>query len=144
MPFWSGLALLFPDWKYGEVLLRQICNFLSSFLSCLSVASLISKHQELIWDADTPQSGYLDNYNVHPGTPFDLFDYTRMLIGIRTTSGAGVSSIFTMESSPGAPLVIADFNLQEGGKAGILSSTQLHMLVFEGTGMGMQMGMYWH
>ena len=65
-----------------------------------------------------------------------------MLIGIRTTSGAGVSSIFTMESSPGAPLVIADFNLQEGGKTGILSSTQLHMLVFEGTGMGMQMGMY--
>lgn len=76
------------------------------------------------------------------GRHFDLFNYTGMLVGIRTTSGVGVSSIFTMVSSLGASPVIADFNIQEGGKAGILSSIQLHMLVFEGMGMGMQMGMY--
>ncbi|KAJ8066890.1 hypothetical protein OCU04_004276 [Sclerotinia nivalis] len=49
----------------------------------------------------------------------DLFNYTGMLVGVSTTPGVGVTSIFAMESSPGAPPVVADFNIQQGGKAGI-------------------------
>lgn len=49
----------------------------------------------------------------------DLFNYTGMLVGVSTTPGIGVISIFAMESSPGAPPVVADFNIQQGGKAGI-------------------------
>ncbi|PQE05793.1 wsc domain-containing protein [Rutstroemia sp. NJR-2017a BVV2] len=49
----------------------------------------------------------------------DLFNYTGMLVGASTTPGVGVTSIYAMESSPGAPPVQTDFNVQQGGKAGI-------------------------
>ncbi|TGO18331.1 hypothetical protein BPAE_0385g00030 [Botrytis paeoniae] len=49
----------------------------------------------------------------------ELFNYTGILVEVSTTSGIGVTSIFAMESSPGDPLVVTDFNTQEGGKARI-------------------------
>ena len=51
----------------------------------------------------------------------DLFNYTGMLVSISTQPWVGVSSIFAMESSPGAPLVQSDIMVQKGGKAGIWS-----------------------
>lgn len=49
----------------------------------------------------------------------DLFNYTGMLVSVSTTPWVGVSSIFAMESSPGAPPVVSDITVQKGGKAGI-------------------------
>lgn len=41
-----------------------------------------------------------------------------MVVGVSTANG-GVTSMFAMESSPGAPAVVSDINVQQGGKAGI-------------------------
>ena len=49
----------------------------------------------------------------------DLFNYTGMLVAVSTTAGVGVTSLFAMESSPGAPAVVTDITVQQGGKAGI-------------------------
>jgi iron transport multicopper oxidase len=65
----------------------------------------------------------------------DLFNYTGMLVAVSTTPYVGMSpfsktretsslhlgvtSIFAMESSPGAPAVVSDITVQQGGKAGI-------------------------
>ncbi|PVH80099.1 WSC-domain-containing protein [Cadophora sp. DSE1049] len=50
----------------------------------------------------------------------DLFNYTGMVVAVSTTPGvAGVTSIFAMESSPGAPPVQSDILVEKGGKAGI-------------------------
>lgn len=52
----------------------------------------------------------------------DLFNYTGMLVGVSTTAGVGVTSIYAMEASPGAPPVVTDITVQQGGKAGIWQS----------------------
>ena len=52
----------------------------------------------------------------------DLFNYTGMLVAVSTTPGVGVTSLFAMESSPGAPPVNSDITQQQGGKAGIWQS----------------------
>jgi iron transport multicopper oxidase len=52
----------------------------------------------------------------------DLFNYTGMLVGVSTTAGVGVTSIYAMEASPGAPPVVSDITVQQGGKAGIWQS----------------------
>lgn len=49
----------------------------------------------------------------------DLFNYTGMLVAVSTSSGVGVTSIYAMEASPGAPPVVSDIMVQQGGKAGI-------------------------
>ncbi|KAG4437998.1 hypothetical protein IFR05_006499 [Cadophora sp. M221] len=49
----------------------------------------------------------------------DLFNYTGMVVAVSTTPGVGVTSIFAMESSPGAPPVQGDILVEKGGKAGI-------------------------
>ena len=49
----------------------------------------------------------------------DLFNYTGMLVSVSTTPGVGVVSLFAMESSPGAPPVVANILTEQGGKAGI-------------------------
>jgi iron transport multicopper oxidase len=49
----------------------------------------------------------------------DLFNYTGMLMGVSTTAGIGVTSLYAMEASPGAPAVVSDITVQAGGKAGI-------------------------
>ncbi|KAH7336040.1 hypothetical protein BKA65DRAFT_431390, partial [Rhexocercosporidium sp. MPI-PUGE-AT-0058] len=49
----------------------------------------------------------------------DLFNYTGMVVAVSTTPGVGVTSIFAMESSPGAPPVQGDLLVEKGGKAGI-------------------------
>lgn len=49
----------------------------------------------------------------------DLFNYTGMLVSVSTTPNVGVVSVFSMEASPGAPSVVTDITVQEGGKAGI-------------------------
>ncbi|KAF4630464.1 hypothetical protein G7Y89_g7678 [Cudoniella acicularis] len=49
----------------------------------------------------------------------DLFNYTGMAVAVSTSAGVGVTSIYAMEASPGAPPVVTDITLQEGGKAGI-------------------------
>jgi iron transport multicopper oxidase len=52
----------------------------------------------------------------------DLFNYTGMITSISTTPGVGVAGLYTMESSPGAPPIVSDITLQQGGKAGIWQS----------------------
>ncbi|KAI4123034.1 MAG: hypothetical protein LQ338_005480 [Usnochroma carphineum] len=52
----------------------------------------------------------------------DLFNYTGMVTGVSTTAGVGVTSMFAMESSPGAPPVDLNIMDQKGGKAGIWMS----------------------
>ncbi|KAI4139521.1 MAG: hypothetical protein L6R39_006249 [Caloplaca ligustica] len=52
----------------------------------------------------------------------DLFNYTGMVAGVSTTAGVGVTSMFAMESSPGAPPVALNLMDQKGGKAGIWMS----------------------
>ncbi|TVY18072.1 WSC domain-containing protein [Lachnellula arida] len=70
----------------------------------------------------------------------DLFNYTGMIVGVSTTPGvgmvpllhcrdyranyvlSGVTTLFAMESSPGAPPVVTDITAQKGGKAGIWQS----------------------
>lgn len=49
----------------------------------------------------------------------DLFNYTGMIVGVSKTQGVGVTSIFAMESSPGAYPVVEDITSEKGGKAGI-------------------------
>ena len=50
----------------------------------------------------------------------DLFNYTGMAIAVSKTAGVGVTSIFAMEVSPGAPSPQSlDYTQQNGGKAGI-------------------------
>ncbi|KAK9366097.1 WSC domain-containing protein [Lipomyces kononenkoae] len=52
----------------------------------------------------------------------DLFNYTGMVVAVSTTPGVGVTSLYAMESSPGAPPVVSDITIQQGGKAGIWQS----------------------
>jgi iron transport multicopper oxidase len=53
----------------------------------------------------------------------DLFNYTGMVVGVSTIPGVGVTSIFAMESSPGAPTPQPlDYTKEDGGKAGIWQS----------------------
>ncbi|KAL8719693.1 MAG: hypothetical protein Q9225_003325 [Loekoesia sp. 1 TL-2023] len=52
----------------------------------------------------------------------DLFNYTGYLTGVSTSAGVGVTSMFAMESAPGAPPVELDIMNQKGGKAGIWMS----------------------
>lgn len=53
----------------------------------------------------------------------DFFNYTGMLVAVSTTAGVGVTSIYAMEASPGAPSPQAlDYTVQRGGKAGIWQS----------------------
>ncbi len=52
----------------------------------------------------------------------DLFNYTGMVAGVSTTAGVGVTSLFAMESSPGAPPVATDIRSPKGGGAGIWMS----------------------
>jgi iron transport multicopper oxidase len=49
----------------------------------------------------------------------DLFNYTGMLVAVSTTPRVGVTSLYAMEASPGAPPVVTDITVQQGGKAGI-------------------------
>ncbi|KAH0537068.1 hypothetical protein FGG08_006109 [Glutinoglossum americanum] len=49
----------------------------------------------------------------------DKYNYTGMLIGVSTAPGVGVVTLYAMESSPHAPPVVTDINVQQGGKAGI-------------------------
>ncbi|KAH8684343.1 hypothetical protein BGZ60DRAFT_547896 [Tricladium varicosporioides] len=49
----------------------------------------------------------------------DLFNYTGMAVAVSTTAGVGITSIYAMEVSPGAPPVVTDITVQQGGKAGI-------------------------
>ncbi|TGO44875.1 hypothetical protein BOTNAR_0728g00030 [Botryotinia narcissicola] len=46
-------------------------------------------------------------------------DVTGEWVEVCATSGIGVTSIFTMESSPSDQLVVPYFKTQEGGKAGV-------------------------
>ncbi|KAL8705372.1 MAG: hypothetical protein Q9201_001491 [Fulgogasparrea decipioides] len=52
----------------------------------------------------------------------DLFNYTGMVTGVSTTAGVGITSMFAMESAPGAPPVTLDIMSQKGGGAGIWMS----------------------
>ncbi|KAL9597005.1 MAG: hypothetical protein Q9219_005431 [cf. Caloplaca sp. 3 TL-2023] len=52
----------------------------------------------------------------------DLFNYTGYVTGVSTTAGVGVTSMFAMESAPGAPPATVDLYDQKGGKAGIWMS----------------------
>ncbi|KAL8934463.1 MAG: hypothetical protein Q9216_005902 [Gyalolechia sp. 2 TL-2023] len=52
----------------------------------------------------------------------DLFNYTGYVTGVSTSAGIGVTSMFAMESAPGAPPVELDIMKQNGGKAGIWMS----------------------
>ncbi|CZS96609.1 related to beta-1,3 exoglucanase precursor [Rhynchosporium agropyri] len=49
----------------------------------------------------------------------DLFNYTGMVVAVSTTPGVGITSMFAMESSPGASPVQNDLLVEKGGKAGI-------------------------
>ena len=49
----------------------------------------------------------------------DKYNYTGMLVGVSTAANGGVASMYAMESSPHAPPVVSDINIQQGGKAGI-------------------------
>lgn len=72
----------------------------------------------------------------------DLFNYTGMLVAVSTTPGVGVTSLFAMESSPGAPAVVTDITVQQGGKAGIwqggmgLATDGNRLFLATGNGMG--------
>lgn len=52
----------------------------------------------------------------------DMFNYTGMVAGVSTIAGVGVTSMFAMESAPGAPPATTDIMKQNGGKAGIWMS----------------------
>ncbi|CAG8961012.1 hypothetical protein HYFRA_00002552 [Hymenoscyphus fraxineus] len=54
----------------------------------------------------------------------DLFNYTGMLVAVSKSPGVGVTSLYAMESSPGAPPVVSDITVQQGGKAGIWQAGQ--------------------
>jgi iron transport multicopper oxidase len=73
----------------------------------------------------------------------DKFNHTGMLVAVSKSPGVGVTSIYAMEASPGAPAVIANFSGDQGdGKAGIWQSgmglaTDGNRLFFAtGNGMG--------
>jgi iron transport multicopper oxidase len=74
----------------------------------------------------------------------DLFNYTGMLVGVDTTK-AIVTSIYAMESSPGAPTPQPlDLTVQQGGKAGIwqggmgLATDGSRLFITTGNGQGHQ------
>lgn len=53
----------------------------------------------------------------------DLFNYTGMVVAVSKTPGVGVTGIFAMEVSPGAPQPQPlDYEDEDGGKAGIWQS----------------------
>ena len=52
----------------------------------------------------------------------DLFNYTGMIVAVSTKPGVGVTSLYGMEMSPGAPPVQSDITKQVGGRAGIWMS----------------------
>ena len=52
----------------------------------------------------------------------DKFNYTGMMVAVSTTPGVGVTGLFAMESSPGAPPVADDILDEKGGGAGIWMS----------------------
>ena len=74
----------------------------------------------------------------------DEFNYTGMIVGVSTTPQVGVVSLFAMESSPGAPPVVSDITVQQGGKAGIwqggmgLSTDGSRLFFATGNGQGHQ------
>jgi iron transport multicopper oxidase len=74
----------------------------------------------------------------------DKYNYTGMLIGVSTTPNVGVVTFYAMESSPYAPAVVADFNIEQGGKAGIWMSGMApatdgqRLFVTTGNGQGHQ------
>lgn len=76
----------------------------------------------------------------------DLFNYTGMLVAVSKTPGVGVTSIFAMESRPGAPPQTLDYNSENGGKAGIwqsgmgLATDQSRLFLNTGNGQGHQNG----
>jgi len=45
----------------------------------------------------------------------DLFNYTGMLVSVSTVPGVGVASIYAMEASPGAPPVVSNISISQGG-----------------------------
>ena len=50
----------------------------------------------------------------------DLFNYTGMVVSVSKTPNVGVTSLYAMEVSPGAPTPQPlDYTVQQGGKAGI-------------------------
>lgn len=74
----------------------------------------------------------------------DKYNYTGMVIGVSTSPGVGVTSLYAMESSPGAPAVVSDINTQQGGKAGIwqggmgLATDGARLFFATGNGLGHQ------
>lgn len=72
----------------------------------------------------------------------DLFNYTGMIAAVSTVSGVGVTNLFAMEASPGAPPLTTDIMKQVGGKAGIWmsgmppSTDGSRIFVVTGNGMG--------
>lgn len=65
-----------------------------------------------------------------------------MVVGVSTSASVGVTSMFAMESSPYAPPVVSDINLEQGGKAGIWmggmapSTDGSRLFVVTGNGQG--------
>jgi iron transport multicopper oxidase len=77
----------------------------------------------------------------------DLFNYTGMLVAVSKTPGVGVTSIYAMESSPGAPTPQPlDYKVENGGKAGIwqsgmgLATDISRIFLATGNGQGHQNG----
>ena len=52
----------------------------------------------------------------------DLFNYTGMIAAVSTVAGVGLTNLFAMEASPGAPPQTLDIMKQAGGKSGIWMS----------------------
>lgn len=65
-----------------------------------------------------------------------------MIVGISTAANVGVTTLFAMESSPYAPPVVSDINIQQGGKAGIWmggmapATDGARLFVVSGNGIG--------
>ncbi|CAL3964329.1 unnamed protein product [Diplocarpon coronariae] len=66
----------------------------------------------------------------------DLFNYTGMIVAVSTTPGVGVTSLFAMESGPGAPPVQGDITVEKGGKAGGMGFAVDGNRIFLATGNG--------
>ncbi|TVY39827.1 hypothetical protein LOCC1_G004958 [Lachnellula occidentalis] len=56
------------------------------------------------------------------GSAASVSVHYKWYFGVSTTPGVGVTSLFAMESSPGASPVVTDITVQKGGKAGIWQS----------------------